>query len=110
MPLHPTTDVDGDKAGYLALIDEARIRSGMSVKEMAIEANVDMATFAAALKGTSRQNFAAHWLAAQPTKWWMAFHKITADRYGLSPRVEQETFAERVGELVTLLLKSRRVE
>ena len=94
---------------YLALVDEARIRAGMSVKEMAIEANVDVATFAAALKGTSRQNFAAHWLHTQPTKYKLAYQAITADRYGLSVQREHEAWAERIGELVTLLLKSREV-
>lgn len=96
------------KPELLALVDEARIRAGMSQKEMAINAGVPEGPFSEALRGV-RGNFAIHWLDRQPDVFWLAFHRITADRYGITPQKQDEVWADRIGELVTLLIKSRTV-
>lgn len=97
----------GAKAEFLALVDEARIRAGLSKKEMAINAAVPDGAFSEALSGT-RGNFAIHWLDRQPQSFWLTFHKITAERYHLTPESASDIEADRIGELVALLIKSRR--
>ena len=104
----PVSPNISDKAAFLSLVDEARIRAGMSRKEMAINAQVPESAFSEAMSGT-RGNFAIHWLDRQGPLFWLAFHKITAERYGLSEQSAHEAWAERIGELVTLLIKSRQV-
>jgi hypothetical protein len=104
----PTESNDADKAAFLALIDEARIRAGLSQKEMAISANVDAGTFSSALSGQGRVNFAAHWLHNQPDAFWSAFAKIVLERRGIDEARADELTADRIGELVTLLIKQTR--
>jgi hypothetical protein len=101
--------IPAEKAAFLALVDEARIRAGLSVKEMAINAgNVPYGQFSEALSGT-RGNFAVHWLDGQPAAFWLAWNAITNERYGLSPKAANDIYAEQIGQLVTLLLKRRGV-
>ena len=104
----PTESNPDDKAAFLSLIDEARIRAGLSQKEMAISANVDAGTFSAALSGQGRVNFAAHWLHGQPDAFWSAFSKIVLERRGIDQARADELTADRIGELVSLLIKQTR--
>jgi transcriptional regulator with XRE-family HTH domain len=96
-----------EKAAFLALIDEARIRAGLSQKEMAMTAAVSEGVFSEALKG-QRGNFAIHWLATQPAPFWAAFLKILARRFDITPEREIDLAADRIGELVALLVKNTR--
>jgi hypothetical protein len=104
----PTESNLDDKAAFLSLIDEARIRAGLSQKEMAICANVDAGTFSVALSGQGRVNFAAHWLNGQPDAFWAAFSKIVLERRGIDQQRADDLTADRIGELVTLLIKQTR--
>ncbi len=97
-----------DKAAFLALVDEARIRAGLKKEVMALNAGVPFSQFCEALNGT-RGNFAIHWLDRQGIEFWMAFHKITGDRYGLSEDTAHDVYAEQIGQLVTLILKHRGI-
>jgi hypothetical protein len=99
-----TVQNSNEKLAFLALIDEARIRAGLSQKEMAITAAVNEGAFSEALKG-SRGNFAAHWLDAQPQSFRAAFHKLLGMRWGLDQAAEADIDAERIGALVALLVK-----
>jgi hypothetical protein len=105
LPIGPNSE---DKAAFLALIDEARIRAGLSQKEMAISANVDQGTFSEALSGQGRINFAAHWLHNQCDGFWTAFAKIVLEKRGLDQDRVEELTAQRIGELVTLLIQHTR--
>jgi hypothetical protein len=98
-----------EKAAFLSLVDEARIRAGLSQKEMSITAAVSEGAFSEALKGT-RGNFAIHWLANQPPSFWAAFLKILAQRFHLTEESKADLDAERIGELVGLLIKTTRRE
>jgi hypothetical protein len=99
-----TVQNNDDKGAFLALIDEARIRAGLSQKEMSINAVVNEGAFSEALKG-ARGNFAAHWLDRQPKSFRQAFHKLLGLRWGIDEATESEIEAERIGELVSLLIK-----
>lgn len=93
-----------DKAATLALIDEARIKCGMSGKEMAHYAGVLESVLSEALSGT-RGNFAAHWLFLQPEKFVSAFVDLVLMKRGIDkPRLAQIR-ASRIGELVALLVE-----
>lgn len=93
-----------DKAATLALIDEARIKCGMSGKEMAHYAGVLESVLSEALSGT-RGNFAAHWLFLQPEKFVTAFTDLVLLKRGIDkPRLAQIR-ASRIGELVALLVE-----
>lgn len=102
-PVKTAQNVD-DKAAFLALIDEARIRAGMSQKEMSINAAANEGAFSEALAG-ARGNFAAHWLDRQPKPFRQAFHKLLGLRWGIDEASEADIEAERIGELVALLIK-----
>jgi hypothetical protein len=99
-----TVQNDHEKLAFLALIDEARIRAGLSQKAMAITAAVNEGAFSEALKG-ARGNFAAHWLDGQPQAFRQAFHKLLGLRWGIDEASESDIEAERIGELVSLLIK-----
>lgn len=99
-----TVQNSSDKAAFLALIDEARIRAGLSQKEMSLNASVNEGAFSEALKG-ARGNFAAHWLDTQPVEFRAAFHKLLAIRWGLDENTDAHIDADRIGELVALLIR-----
>ena len=99
-----TAQNSNEKQAFLALIDEARIRAGLSQKEMSLNACVQEGAFSEALKG-ARGNFAAHWLDTQPVSFRAALHKLLAIRWGLGQETQAHIEAERIGELVSLLIK-----
>jgi hypothetical protein len=105
VPTDPTPD---DKGAFLALIDEARIRAGVTKKEMQICSGVDKGTFYEAMSGQGRSNFAAHWLHNQPDKFWASFADLVLERRGIDKARVDELTADRIGELVTLLIKQTR--
>lgn len=109
LPTTPKPSINPNKASFLALIDEARIRAGETIKEMAGNAGTDTGSFSEAMSGQGRINFAAHWLDGQSDAWWMAFIKIVCEKRGLDATRQREITAERIGELVCLLIKQTEV-
>lgn len=92
------------KAEFLALVDQARILAGLSVKEMAINAAVPEGPFSEAFRGV-RGNLAVHWLDRQPQAFWIQFIRIVSERQGLSPETQARVQITRIKELVGLLVE-----
>lgn len=92
-----------DRAECLSLIREALKRSGMSQKEMAINARCSESQLADGLNGV--RNFSVDWLWTQPNKFWLELRELTDQAKQLTPENKAAARAERIGELVRLLLE-----
>lgn len=93
-----------DKAEFLAVCEEARIKCGLSKKEMAITARVTESTFNEAWSG-KRGNVAIQWLWSQGDGYMATLIELVAERRGLSAENNRAVRAERIGELVRLLVE-----
>lgn len=94
---------DDGKAEILALIEEARIAARLSQKEMQITAGANKGAYSEALNG-ERGNYAVQWLWAQPDAFWIEFIRLVQERKGLTPETRRTVQAQRIGELVSLLV------
>jgi hypothetical protein len=102
--VNPTVPTDP----FLALIDEARILCGMSQKEMALNADVNLGQFSAAMSG--QKHFSVSWLDAQPFDYRAALARIVAKKFGISKEQQRQIVLDRlfaaIHELVTLTVVS----
>ncbi len=94
-----------DKEACLALVDEARIKSGMSRKEMAHYAGTTESALSEAMSGT-RGNFAAHWLFLQPDKFVSTFTDLVLLKRGIDRLAKAQIRCQRIAELVSLIVES----
>jgi hypothetical protein len=101
-------ELDEDSA-LLALLDQARIRAGMSWKEMQINARVPKGQWSEAYNGV-RGNFAWLWVMRQPKKYQEALRKIVDRHFNLTTESRIEADADRISELVGLLVKRMVVD
>lgn len=100
-----TANVTPD-TGFLALIDEARVRCGWSQKQMAINAGVNEGTFSQALHGSNGKNFDPRWLDAQPIEYRIALADIIGNKFGVTRDMKRALVLRKVfdaiGELTAL--------
>lgn len=88
----------------LAIVDEARIRCGMSLKEMAIAADVNLGTFCDAMKGKPGKNFNVSWLDPQPIRYRITFAKLLSQKHGISREQERAIVIQRLFDSIEDLL------
>lgn len=94
----------------LAVVDEARIRCGMTLKEMAGNAEVNFGTFCDAMNGKPGKNFCIVWLDKQPITYRLTFAKLVSQKYGISKAAERALVIRRlfsaIEDLLTLTVVS----
>ncbi len=95
---------DEIKAEILALIDEARVKSGLSHKEMQIAAGAAKSAYSEAANG-ERGNYAVQWLWAQPVSFWVEFIRLVQVAKGITPDTEAAHRREQINETADALFE-----
>jgi len=103
-PAKALIDVDPRRnPEILRLIGQALRETDVSQKEAALNAGVKEQQFSAALNGQG--NFGATWLWAQPDRFLLRLVTLVMEARGLTHEAAQKARAERIAELVRLLLE-----
>lgn len=90
----------------LALVRQAMNETGLKQQAAAAAAGVKESQFSSALNGSG--NFAVTWLWAQSDEFLLRFVELLIAARRLTPESARAARAERVGELVRLLLEDVR--
>jgi hypothetical protein len=94
---------NANRAEFLRLIRLSMKDAGMSQKEMAINAGCTESQLADGLNGV--RNFSADWLWEQPNSFWLKLRDHVDAAKGLTVENRRALAAERIGELVKLLIE-----
>jgi hypothetical protein len=92
-----------DRREVLRLIQQTRLDTGMSQKELALNADVTESEMSEALSGARR--FSAEWLWMQPDRFLLKFVDLLMDARHLTPENVRAVRASRIKELIGLLLE-----
>lgn len=103
---HATDDAI-DSNSELEPIKAALAQAGLSQKFFAHQAKADEPQVSRVLTGQAKSGLWG-WLWKQDVRFWVPFLQILAVAKGITHECEADVDAERIGELVTLLLKTRR--
>jgi hypothetical protein len=91
-----------DGSGLLPLLKQAIRETGMSQKELALNADVPESVVSEALSG--RRHFAAEWWWAQPDRFLLRFLELVTEARQLTPENRAAIRRRRIVELIELLL------
>lgn len=89
----------------VSLFFETLAAIGMSDKEAAYTMAMDPAQLSRVKSGQARLPFDAIWRL--PNRFWVTFRGRIDEARGINPATEKEVFAQRLGELVTLLVRQQ---
>lgn len=103
-PIETNSSDTGQQTAFLALVNEAMIRSGLSQKAAAINARVDEPTFSKGLRGLPGKNFHVGWLDAQPIEFRIALAKLLSMKFGVSKETERAIVIRRLFDCIEELL------
>lgn len=88
------------KKEFLADVNEARTRLGLSVDAMAALCGVATSAMSDALAGKETRNFAGHWMTALGPDFEATYNQVVIERRGQTPRARRIRAARALGELV----------
>ncbi len=91
-----------ERADLLGLIRSAAADCNLSQKALAINAGCSESELSDGLSG--RRNFAAAWIWSQPDTFLLRFVELMTEARGLTPAAVREVRANRIAELIRLLL------
>ena|ERR1041385_454590 len=101
-PLRMTAKTD--RATTCALVRQCMAETGLTQKAMAINAEISEAVLSDALAPHGTRNLAAEWLFDQEDAFLLALVEKLMRARGLTPASKREVAAERISELVKLLI------
>ncbi|MCR4331554.1 MAG: hypothetical protein NUV34_02435 [Sulfuricaulis sp.] len=93
-----------DRASTVGLIRAAMAETGTSQKQLAINAEQSEAVISDALNPHGTRHFAAEWLFDQEDAFLLAVVEKLMLVRGLTPQSKREVAAERISQLVKLLI------
>ncbi len=94
-----------DRATVVSLLRAVLTDTGTSQKVLAVNAEVPESVISDALNPQGQRHFALEWLCDQDDAVVLAFVQELMRARGLTPASKREVVAERIGELVRLLIQ-----